>query len=193
MWIRIKIDSDLKMGNCRLSNKIHALHNQFFLLFFEWKIQNKSWQQKRKFDKSGRKNNEKKSKIKEWNSDRDNAHHFPYKAFRHIVYYPQSEYAKLNRYDCFMQTFTSSFFYYEWRALQNWNVCALYCLKFLVYSTGSILFCFISLRKFNSFIPFAVLFFYHVRGTTSSAEMRYVLRHTSYVRCTRFLMLPQST
>lgn len=66
----------------------------------------------------------KKSKIKVRNSDRDNAHHFPYKAIRHIVYYPQSEYAKLNRYDCFMQNFTSSFLYYEWRALQNWNVCS---------------------------------------------------------------------
>lgn len=90
----------------------------FFCYFLNGKL-NKSWQQKRKFDKSGRKNNEKKSKIKEWNSDRDNAHHFPYKAFRHIVYYPQSEYAKLNRYDCFMHTFTSSFLYYEWRALQT--------------------------------------------------------------------------
>lgn len=119
MWIRIKIDSDLKMGNCRLYNKIHALHNQFFFVIFWMENLTKADNKNENSINPEEKTMRKKSKIKEWNSDRDNAHHFPYKAFRHIVYYPQSEYAKLNRYDCFMHTFTSSFLYYEWRALQT--------------------------------------------------------------------------
>lgn len=74
----------------------------------------------------------------------------------------------------------------------KWNVCAPWCLHSFVYSTRSILFCFISLHKFNSFIPFAVFSsFLHILCVCASmswAEMRYALLY-----CMRLLKPPQGT